>query len=136
MPPPELVTIAEGDLPTGERWILTTGGTTENYYTLLKTIYADGSSDEGGLGGPALDQGSLLNSYTGTGTRGLRRVLARADPRVRCLRVELAGTHAHDLRPVAHPSIAGLVFFAALFPPTAVIMGLTGLGPGGEEMAA
>jgi hypothetical protein len=34
MPFPQLAVVAEGDLPTGERWAVKAGGTAEDYYTL------------------------------------------------------------------------------------------------------
>jgi hypothetical protein len=52
MPRPGLEVLAEGDLPTGEHWILRGGGTSGDFHTLLETIHPDGHRDEGGMGGP------------------------------------------------------------------------------------
>jgi hypothetical protein len=49
---PDLAVLAEGDLATGEHWILKAGGTHDEFYTLLETIHPDGHRDEGGMGGP------------------------------------------------------------------------------------
>ncbi|MDX6336984.1 MAG: hypothetical protein QOG05_4324 [Streptosporangiaceae bacterium] len=70
MPLPDLDVLAEGDLPTGQHWILKAGGTSaDDFYTFLETIHLDGHRDEGGMGGPPLYPGSLMN----TGGRTLER---------------------------------------------------------------
>jgi hypothetical protein len=65
MPVPGLTVVAEGETAHGERWYLKAGGSAHDYYTLLETIYPDGHRDEGGMGGPAIYPGNLLNVYTG-----------------------------------------------------------------------
>jgi hypothetical protein len=130
---PERAVIAEGVGPTGERWIVTGAGTAEDCYTYLRTVYADGRSDEGGFGGPVLHPNRLLNGYTGVGTRGLRRVLARADGRVRQLRVELAYGDPIELQPVARDTTTAMVYFAALLAPSATVAALIGLDATGKE---
>ena len=134
MPIPELAVLAQGEQPDATRWILSAGGTRDDYYTFIKTVYADGQSDEGGFGGSALYPDSLINTYTGIGTRGLCRVLARADPRVQRLRVERAGGQKLILTPVAHVADVALVFFAALLPRETVVTAVIGLGVHGEEL--
>jgi hypothetical protein len=134
MPMPQLAVLAEGEQDSGSRWVVSAGGTRDDYYTFIKTVYTDGQSDEGGFGGPALYPGSLVNTYTGTGTRGLCRVLARADPLVRRLRVELTGGQELILAPVAYLAEAGLVFFATLLPRAAVVTAMIGLSAQGEEL--
>lgn len=47
---PELATVAEGDLPGGQHWILQAGGTREDFYTFLETVHPDGHRDQGGMG--------------------------------------------------------------------------------------
>jgi hypothetical protein len=101
MPLPDLAVLAEGDLPTGQHWILRAGGTSTDFYTFLETVHPDGHRDEGGMGGPPLSPGSLLNTYTGGSERGLRRVVVRADPRVARVRVHLASGEPLDLPPLA-----------------------------------
>jgi hypothetical protein len=130
----ELAIIARGEGPTGARWVVTAGGTAADYATFLKTIYADGCSDEGGFAGPALYPGMLLNKYVGVGLRSLRRIVARADPRICKLRVELAEAAPIDLLPVATDPDVGLVFFAALLPSTVTVVGLVGLDIDGEAV--
>ncbi len=131
---PELAVLAEGDLPTGEHWVLRAGGTSADFYTLLETIHPDGRSDEGGMGGPPLPPGQLMSVYTGGSDRGLRRVVVRADPRVTRLRVQLAGAEL-ELPPVAGqpgPGQAGLSFFAALLPRTAALVSVAAIGADGQ----
>jgi hypothetical protein len=59
MAEPDLAVIAEGDLPSGEHWILRAGGTSTEFGTFLETIHPDGRRDQGGMGGPNFrtDQG-------------------------------------------------------------------------------
>ena len=101
MPQPDLVVLAEGDLPAGQHWILKAGGARGDFYTTLETIHPDGHRDEGGMGGPPLYPGTLLNTYTGGSGRGLLRLVVRADPRVARVRVQLAGGELLDLPPLA-----------------------------------
>lgn len=132
MPLPYLTVVAEGDLPTGERWAVKAGGTAEDYYTLLETVYPDGHRDEGGMGGPSLYPGCDLNIYTGGDDRGLRRILARTSPRVRRLRMELASGEIRDLEPVGSDTACSLTFFAALVPWTVRVTALAGLDANGQ----
>jgi hypothetical protein len=111
-----MTVVAEGDLPTGEHWILKVGGTADYYETFLETVHPDGHRDQGGMGGPSLDPGQYLNMYTGGDDQGLRRVIVRADSRVRRLVMELDTGERSVLAPVATDSVAGLAFFVALLP--------------------
>ena len=101
MPLPEMAVLAEGSLPAGRRWVLRCGGTSADFYTFVETIYPDGHRDEGGMGGPPLHPGSLMNTYIGGSERGMRRVLVRADPRVARVRVHLGRGEELGLPPVA-----------------------------------
>jgi hypothetical protein len=131
---PELAVLGQSEQSSGVRWIVSAGGTKKDYYTFIKTVYSDGQSDEGGFGGSALYPDCLINTYTGIGSRGLCRVLARADPRVQRLRVELAGGQKLILTPFAHSATAGLVFFATLLPQDTIVTAVIGLGTHGEEL--
>jgi hypothetical protein len=113
---PNLRVVAEGDLPTGEHWVLKAGGTAEDYCTFLETVHVDGHRDEGGMGGPPLDHGRYLNMYTGGSDQGLQRVIVRSDSRIRRLRMELDTGERRMLPPVATDPAAGLAFFVALLP--------------------
>jgi hypothetical protein len=131
-PFPDLAVVAEGSLPTGERWLVTAGGTSHDYYTFLKTVHPDGHSDEGGMGGPPLYPGTQLNTYTGMADQGLQRLLVRADRGVQRLHLELSTGEPHDLLPVGTDDAMGLNFFAALLPRTVTVTQLTGLGADGQ----
>ncbi len=126
--------IAEGQLATGERWSLLAGGTSQDFHTFLETVRPDGSRDSGGMGGPPLYAGSLLNIYTGGSEDGPRRVLIRADPAVATVRVNLAGEEPAILHPVAERRDLGVVFFAALLPRTAVVASVAALDEAGHEL--
>ena len=134
MPLPDLAVLAEGDLPEGQHWILRAGGTSADFYTFLETVHPDGHRDEGGMGGPLLCPGSLLNTYTGGSGRGLRRVVVRADPSVARVRVHLAAGEPLDLPPLATLPDAGVSFFAALLPQAAGLVPVTAIGAHGEEL--
>jgi hypothetical protein len=131
---PELATIAEGVLPSGQRWILRAGGSREDFYTFLETVHPDGHSDEGGMGGALLYPGQLLNTYTGCDDRGLLRVVVRADPRVARLRLTLGTGERLDLAAIAADPRIGVNFFAALLPQTSDLVSLTPLGRDGQPL--
>jgi hypothetical protein len=127
MPPFDLAVLAEGDLPTGHHWILKAGGSSADLYTFLETLYPDGHRDEGGMGGPPLHPGSLMNIYTGGTERGLRRIVVRADPRVLRVRLQLADGGL-EMQPLATQAEIGVSFFAVLLPETARLVSITALG--------
>jgi hypothetical protein len=134
MPVPDLAVLAEGDLPTGEHWILRAGGTGTDFYTFLETVHPDGHCDEGGMGGPPLCPGSLLNTYTGGSEDGLRRIVVRADPRVTRVRVDLAGREPLELSSLATLPEVGVSFFATLLPQNAKLVSVTAIGAHGQEL--
>ena len=132
---PELTTVAEGDLPTGQHWILQAGGTGEDFYTFLETVHPDGHRDQGGMGGPLLYPGRLLNAYSGGDDCGLLRLIVRADPRVARLRLTLTTGQRLELAAVATDAGLGVSYFAALLPRTTGLAGLTPLDPAGHPLA-
>lgn len=132
---PSLNVVAEGTLPAGEHWTLRAGGTSAEYYTLLETAWPDGTRDEGGMGGPPLYPGDPVNVYTGRGDGGRYRVIVRADPRVRLVRVELDNGTAQDLTPVAEDAEAGVCFFAALLAAGTSAIALTASDAAGRVVA-
>lgn len=134
MPLPDMAVLAEGGLPTGQRWVLRAGGTSSEFYTFLETIHPDGHRDEGGMSGPPLYPGSLMNIYTGGSERGIRRVLVRADPHVAQVRVHLDSREQLDLPPVAAWPDLGLVFFASLLPPPAVLVSVVAIDENGQVL--
>jgi len=120
MPLPGLHVIAEGATPAGQRWYLRAGGAPEDYYTMLETVHPDGRRDEGGMGGPLLYPGRLVNDYVGMASDGPLRVIVRADRRVRQLVLHTARGERHILRPAADDAGLGITFFAGLLPWTAI----------------
>jgi hypothetical protein len=114
LPNPLIALVAEGDLPSGEHWALRAGGTRDRYRTTLATIHCDGRSDAGGVSGPALHKGRLINVYTGGSDEGLRRFIVRADRCIQRLLVSFEDGSALQLDPVGHDLQVGLSFFAAL----------------------
>jgi hypothetical protein len=134
MAEPDLAVIAEGDLPSGEHWILRAGGTSAEFVTFLETIHRDGRRDQGGMGGPPLWPGSIMNVYTGGTDTGPRRIVARADQRVALVRVQLADGERLDLPPVATLPDPGLAFFATLLPRTTALVSVTAIGASGQDL--
>jgi hypothetical protein len=127
-----MAVLAEGGLPTGQRWVLRGGGTSSDFYTFLEAIHPDGHRDEGGMGGPPLYPGCLMNTYTGGSE--LRRVLVRADPHVARLRVHLASGEQLDLPSVAARPDLGLVFFATLLTSSAILVSVAAIGENGQVL--
>lgn len=131
---PDLMVIAEGALPSGERWLLRAGGSSAEFSTFLETIHPDGGRDQGGMGGPPLWPGTIMNVYTGGTGTGPRRVLVRADQRVARVRVQVAGGGHLDLPPVAALPDPRLVFFATLLPRTTELVSVTAIDAGGQPL--
>jgi hypothetical protein len=134
MPMPDLAIVAEGDAPAGELWYLRAGGSPDDYYTMLETVHPDGRRDEGGMGGPVLYPGQLLNVYTGRASPRLLRVIIRADPLVRLLRFQSEIGEWCEMPPVADDAALGVTFFAILLPWTTGITALQALDAGGQIM--
>jgi hypothetical protein len=131
---PDLAVVAEGDLPSGQHWIVRAGGTSDDFYTVMETVHPDGQHDEGGMGGPPLYPGSVLNSYTGSTDRRLRRVLVRADPRVARVLLRLESGEELVLAPLGTRPDADVTIFAALLPYTADLAAVTAVGADGRVL--
>jgi hypothetical protein len=131
---PELTTVAEGDLPSGQHWILQAGGTREDFYRFLETVHPDGHRDQGGMAGPLLYPDHLLNTYSGGDDRGLLRLIVRADPRVARLRLTLTTGELVELAAVGTDLGLGVSYFAALLPRTTGLADLTPLDPAGHPI--
>jgi hypothetical protein len=135
MPLPDLRVVAEGDAPGGERWYLRAGGTAEDFYTMLETVHPDGRRDEGGMGGPALYPGELLNVYAGQADQGPLRVVVRADRRVRRLRFQSEMGESCDILPNGENPSVGVVLFATLLPWRTGVVSMQGLDDDGQVLA-
>jgi hypothetical protein len=137
VPIDDLMVVAQGHAPGGEHWYLKAGGSADDYYTLLETVHPDGRRDEGGMGGPVLYPGRLLNVYTGRSDPGLLRVIVRADPRVRQLRFQSEnGERCEMLAPSVDDASTGVTLFAVLLPWTTGLVSLHGLDADGQVVAA
>jgi hypothetical protein len=130
-----LPVVAEGEGTRGERWVLKAGGSSDSYYSMIETVHRDGHRDEGGMGGPALHRGSLLNVYTGRADRGPLRVVVRADPRVRLLRFESERGEHCQMAICARDPAVGVNLFAALLPWTTGVASMQGLDADGQVLA-
>jgi hypothetical protein len=129
---PELPVVAQGDGSRGERWFLKAGGSPEDYFSMMETVHRDGRRDEGGMGGPALYPGQLLNVYTGRADRGPLRVIVRTDQRVRRLRFQSErGEHCEMLVSAYDPAV-GVNLFAILLPWTTGVTSMQGLDDNGQ----
>lgn len=131
---PDLMVVAEGDATGGERWYLRAGGSVADYYTMLETAHPDGHRDEGGMGGPPLYPGELLNIYTGRADQGPLRVIVRADPRVRRLRFQSEMGEWCDILPSADDPSVGVVLFAILLRWRTGVVSMQGLDDDGQVL--
>jgi hypothetical protein len=135
MPVPGLTVVAEGQTARGERWYLKAGGSAQDYYTLMETIYPDGHRDEGGMGDPAIYPRNLLNVYTGRADQGPLGVIVRADRRVRRLRFCSGQGEQCDLLPATDVPAVGVTLFAVLLPWTTGIASMQGLDADGQVVS-
>ena len=131
----ELPVVAEGQGTRGERWFLRAGGSPEDYSSMIETVHRDGHRDEGGMRGPALYPGQLLNTYTGRADQGPLRVVVRADPRVRRLRSRSERGEQCDILFCAHDPDVGVNLFAVLLPWTTGVTAMQGLDANGQMLA-
>jgi hypothetical protein len=137
MPLPELPVVAEGETTRGERWYLRAGGSPQAYDSMLETVHADGRRDQGGMSGPALYPGDLLNIYLGRAGQGPLRVVVRTDPRVQQLRLQSeSGAQCVLLVPSAHDPVADVNLFAVLLPWSADVTSIEGLDADGLELTS
>lgn len=132
---PQLQVVAQGDGTRGEHWFLKTGGSPEDYYSMLETVHPDGRRDEGGMGGPALYPGRLLNLYTGRAGQGPLRVIVRASPQVQALRLQSGQGEQCEMLACAQDPAIGVNLFAVLLPWKGGISSMQGLDAGGEAVA-
>jgi hypothetical protein len=131
---PKLPVVAEGEGARGERWYLKAGGSSEDYYTGIETVHPDGRRDEGGMGGPPLYPGHLLNVYTGRADRGPLRVVVRTDPRVQRLRFQSELGEQCDMLAATRDPAVSVNLFAILLPWTTGVTSMQGLDADGQVL--
>jgi len=137
MPQPQLPVVAEGQTTRGERWFLRAGGSPTAYDSMIETVHADGRRDQGGMSGPALYPGDLLNVYIGRADEGPLRVVARTDPRVQRLRLQSeSGEQCDMFEPSAHDIGARVNLFAVLLPWTTNVTSIQGLDTDGQVLTS
>jgi hypothetical protein len=134
MPPLDLAVLTEGNVSKGMHWILWAGGTSGNFYTLLETVYPDGHRDQGGMGGPLLYPGYMMNTYIGGPEREWLKIIVRAAARVALVRVQLASGDRLDLPLLATDPDLGMSFFATLLPQTALAVSVMAIDAEGRAL--
>jgi hypothetical protein len=119
---PPLVTAAAGRSAAGDRWAIKVGGTRADCLTLMEIEFADGHPGVGGgLGGPALTTGRLMNMSWHRSDSGVAFVVGRVHPSIARVHVQLsdAESSAIDLEPAGDPTLFGVRFVGAVLPPAA-----------------
>ncbi len=123
--------LANGGAAGGFRWRLLVSGDAADLTTLLALTAADGSQvGGGGMAGPALYDGESINLSVHRSDQGPTYVVARADPRIRRLRLSLATGDEVTVLPVAESDALGLTFFACILP--APLLAATGVDAEGR----
>jgi hypothetical protein len=126
--------VAESDWPGVASTYLRAGGSAEDYLTMLETVYLDGHRDEGGMGGPALYPGHLVNAYTGRADRGFLRVIVRAATSVRRVRFQSERGEYCDMLVNAEDEAAGVTLFATLLRWTTGVASMQALDADGRVL--
>lgn len=134
---PPLVTAAEGQSAGGARWTIKVGGTRADCLTLMEIEFADRQPGAGGgLGGPALPTGRVMNMSWHRSDFGVAFVVGRVDPSVARVRVQLTGVapSAVDLEPAGDPALFGVRFVGAVLPAEARPVAICALNGSGEPV--
>lgn len=114
---PQLMAVAHGLSPQGERWTVKVGGTRSQCWTTMEIELPDGrKSGGGGMGGPALPADHMMScsvhSYD-----GLHYLVGRVHPMVKRVRLEFANgdrPRRLDLEPAGESAYFGVAFIAAV----------------------
>ncbi len=118
-PAPPLATVAQGVSVRGERWEVKARGTREDCYTFMYIELPDGrKTGGGGLGGPALWPGKLLNCSVHWSGTDVHYIVGRVHPTVKRLNLEFASNcpGGIDLEPVGESAKFGVAFVAEVLP--------------------
>lgn len=128
IPPfPELEIVAEGSGINGETWEVKAGGSREQCWTVMDIKLPDGrTAGGGGMGGPALPEGKLVNFSFHHDDKGCYYLVGRVDPTIRRVEVELSDGHILrlDVSPIRDLRRFGTAFTGGILPenvrPTAI----------------
>ena len=118
-PAPHLVTVGQGISPGGERWSVKAGGTRASCWTFMYIELPDGrQAGGGGLGGPALPEGRMLNCSVHRSDTDTHYIVGRVDPTVRRLQLEFANDSppSLDLEPFGESADLGIAFVGGVLP--------------------
>lgn len=118
-PAPPLATVGQGISPGGERWSVKAGGTRAACWTFMYIELPDGrQSGGGGMGGPALPEGRMLNFSVHRSDTDVQYIVGRVDPAVKRLHLEFAGglPSGMDLEPFGQSADFGIAFVGGVLP--------------------
>jgi hypothetical protein len=127
-PAPPLAAVAYGTSVDGKRWTVRAGGSPEQCWTFMYIELPGGRIvGGGGLGGPALPAGRLMNCSFHTEETGVRYVVGRVDPKVARVHLQFSGGDQPrmDLHPAGESAELGVSFVAAILPHSADLAGIS-----------
>jgi hypothetical protein len=134
----ERFVVAEGTYGDGLTWVIWARRDEPHDGDLLSMIRVSDAGGRilhaGGLAGPPLHPGQLLNVRTGGSEEGPRALLARVHPTVREVRLLTAGAGPAVVPVYDCPAIPEVRFAAALLPRDARLESVAGLDAHGSEL--
>ena len=130
--------VAEGTHNAGVSWVVWARRDEPRDGDLLCMIRLKDASGRivhaGGLSGPPLYPGQMLNVSTGGSEEGPRALLARVDPAVRRLELRTQDGGVVDVPLFDCPDVPEVRFAALLLPRGAALYSLAGFGEQGAEL--
>lgn len=118
-PAPPLATVGQGTSPSGERWSVKAGGTRAACWTFMYIELPDGrQSGGGGMGGPTLPEGRMLNFSVHRSDTEVHYIVGRVDPAVKRVHLEFASglPSGLDLEPFGESADLGIAFVGGMLP--------------------
>jgi hypothetical protein len=118
-PAPPLVTVGQGISPGGERWSVKAGGTRAACWTFMDIELPGGRrAGGGGMGGPALPPGRMMNCSVHRSDNELHYIVGRVDPTVKRLHLEFASglPSGLDLEPFGESADLDVAFVGEVLP--------------------
>jgi hypothetical protein len=130
--------VAEGTHDAGVSWVVWARRDEPRDGDLLSMIRLKDAGGRivhaGGLSGPPLYPGSMLNVSTGGSEEGPRALLARVDPAVQRLELRTQDGGVVDVPLFDCPDVPEVRFAAMLLPRDLPLQSLTGFGEKGAEL--